>query len=158
MTFFERTCKTLQDNGVEYAVVGGHAVALHGAVRGTVDVDFVVRWTQESLSLTENALLEIGLVSRLPINAQDAFNNREYYVNERNLFAWNFYNPKSIFEQVDIIINYDLRPETVDKIDTGSLEIAELRLESLIEMKQAVARPQDLQDIDALKRLQGEIE
>ena len=31
-------CRALADADVDYAVVGGHAVALHGVVRGTIDV------------------------------------------------------------------------------------------------------------------------
>lgn len=39
MTFLNQICHALQTNRVRYALVGGYAVALHGAVRGTVDVD-----------------------------------------------------------------------------------------------------------------------
>ena len=38
MTALERVCTALNRASVRYAVVGGHAVALHGAVRGTVDI------------------------------------------------------------------------------------------------------------------------
>ena len=43
MTVLERICTALREAGVRYAVVGGYAVALHGAVRGTVDIDVAVR-------------------------------------------------------------------------------------------------------------------
>ena len=33
MTFLEQVCRALADADVDYAVVGGHAVALHGVVR-----------------------------------------------------------------------------------------------------------------------------
>jgi hypothetical protein len=42
MLFIEKTCKALAESGVRYAIVGGYAVALHGAVRGTMDVDIAV--------------------------------------------------------------------------------------------------------------------
>ena len=37
----------LNSHGVEYVVVGGHAVAFHGYPRYTGDIDFLVRPTEE---------------------------------------------------------------------------------------------------------------
>jgi len=42
MTFLESICRAFEQAKVPYAIVGGHAVALHGALRGTVDIDFVL--------------------------------------------------------------------------------------------------------------------
>ena len=53
MTFLERVCTALKEAGVPYAVVGGHAVALHGAVRGTVDV--ALAWGEEAVAKPEDA-------------------------------------------------------------------------------------------------------
>jgi hypothetical protein len=39
--FILKVVKALNAYKVHYAVVGGYAVALHGAVRGTVDLDFL---------------------------------------------------------------------------------------------------------------------
>ena len=37
-------CHSLEEHQIRYALVGGYAVALYGAVRGTVDIDFVIEW------------------------------------------------------------------------------------------------------------------
>lgn len=37
-------CQSLQCQKVNDAPVGAYAVVLHGAVRGTVDIDQVVEW------------------------------------------------------------------------------------------------------------------
>ena len=47
--FLTRVTQALSDHQVPYAIVGGHAVALHGALRGTVDIDFVIRWQKKYL-------------------------------------------------------------------------------------------------------------
>ena len=70
MTFLEQICTALRDADVRYAVVGGYAVALHGAVRGTVDIDLAFPWTERTLVLAEAALNGIGLVSALPVSAR----------------------------------------------------------------------------------------
>ena len=70
MTGLERICTALADAAVRYAVVGGHAVALHGAVRGTVDIDVALAWTRKSLADAETALTDLGLISRLPVGVE----------------------------------------------------------------------------------------
>ena len=107
MVFLEKLCQQFAAAKLDYALVGGHAVALHGAVRGTVDIDFVFKWEKETLIRAERVLSKLGLVSRLPIVANDVFEFRDEYINNRNLIAWNFYHPNDASQQVDIIINYD---------------------------------------------------
>ena len=153
MSFLDRVCSVLQDAGVRYALVGGYAVALHGAVRGTVDIDFVVNWDHKSLAGAEKALNRIGLVSRLPISADDLFQYRQEYIENRNLTAWNFYNPQDLSEQVDIIITYDLKRIKTIQIQTADGPVRILPLRELIKMKRASGRPQDLEDVKALEKL-----
>jgi len=84
----------LNTHQIPYAIVGGHAVALHGALRGTVDIDFVIHWQKKHLLQAEKALHSIGLQSRLPITAEEVFHFRDEYIRNRNLIAWPFYNPQ----------------------------------------------------------------
>ncbi len=153
MAFLNRICSALANKGVRYAIVGGHAVALHGAVRGTVDVDIALAWNLKSLQATEAALTEIGLVSRLPVSAVDVFRFRDEYVNNRNLIGWNFYNPVNPAEQVDIVITYDLKRMKVKSVQTTGGLVRILNRQDLIDMKQASGRPQDLADVEALEKL-----
>ncbi|MCE2459752.1 MAG: hypothetical protein J4F38_03115 [Pseudomonadales bacterium] len=153
MTSLERICAALRDAGVNYAIVGGYAVALHGAVRGTIDVDLVLRWTRQTLMAAEAALNGIGLVSRLPIGAEDVFAFRDEYIENRSLIAWNFHNPNDPLEQVDVVINYDLTGRRTKRFELPSGPIEVLSLADLIVMKRESGRPQDLEDVRALERL-----
>ena len=151
--FINEVCKALDQNRVRYAIAGGYAVALHGAVRGTMDVDVVINWDMRSLSDAEKALTGLGLVSRLPINADDVFQFRDEYINNRNLVAWNFHHPEDMSRQVDIIITYDLKGKGLVVYETLAGPIQILNLKDLIRMKRESGRPQDLEDIKALERL-----
>jgi len=153
MIFLERLCLALNKRQLDYALVGGHAVALHGAPRGTVDIDFVIKWSRKCLVVAEAALNDIGLVSRLPISATDVFNFRDEYIENRNLIGWNFFNPNNLTEQVDIIIDYDLNPNFRKLIKVGATTVPLLNRKQLIKMKQRAGRPQDLQDVIALEKL-----
>ena len=151
MSFLNRICSALADKGVRYAVVGGHAVALQGAVRGTVDI--ALAWNRKMLRSAEQVLGNIGLVSRLPVTADDVFRFRDEYIKNRNLIGWNFYNPDNPAEQVDIVITYDLKGKKLDTISTSQGTIRILSKKDLIKMKQNSGRPQDLEDVRALEKL-----
>ncbi len=138
---------------MRYAIVGGHAVALHGAVRGTVDIDIVLAWNRKTVAAAEKALIELGLISRLPISANDVFDFRKEFIENRNLIAWNFYNPDDLSEQVDIIITYDLKNKRTKRIDLAGMPVRILSLKDLIDMKRLSARPQDVEDVKALEKL-----
>ncbi len=151
--FVNRVCNQLSRHRVPYAIVGGYAVALHGAVRGTVDLDVVIRWSQQNLEKAARALDACGLVSTLPIIAGDVYAFREEYIRNRNLIAWNFHNPRAPAEQVDILINYDLQDRKVKIIRTAGGTIKVLNIDDLIVMKRASGREQDVRDAEALEKL-----
>ena len=153
MTTLEKICGALRNAGVRYAIVGGHAVALHGVVRGTLDIDVVVRWTRTTLVRAEAALNAIGLVSRLPVTAREVYDFRDEYVRNRNLTAWNFYNPDDPLEQVDIIITDDLAGKRTKAVALPTGPVRVLSVTDLIAMKRRSGRPQDLEDVRALEKL-----
>lgn len=143
----------LNNSKVRYVVVGGYAVALHGAIRGTLDIDVALRWTKGDMVKAEDALRKIGLVSRLPITAQDVFEYRDEYIRNRNLIAWNFHNPVDPSEQLDVIINYDAKGKRAVYKRLATTSIPVLNIRDLIEMKKASGRPQDIEDIKALEKI-----
>lgn len=152
--FIHDVCSALDKAKVPYAVVGGYAVALHGAMRGTVDVDVAIEWSLKNLQNTEKTLKELRLVSRIPVTAETVFHFREEYIQNRNLIAWNFYDPSNPLNQVDIIINYNLKSlRETKKVETTLGPIRILSLSELIKMKKASGRPQDLEDVKALSNL-----
>ena len=153
MTFVEKICKALDEAGVRFALVGGYAVALHGAPRGTIDIDLAVRWSLEDLVNAETALKDVGLISRLPITPRDVYERRSESVQNHNLVAWEFHHPDEPLEQVDIIINYDLEGKSTSTVETSQTTIPILSVDDLIEMKKLRGREQDVADVAALNKL-----
>lgn len=152
MTFLERVCRALGDADVDYALVGGQAVALHGVVRGTIDVDVALRWSSRMLSRAEAALRGIGLVSQLPLTAEQVFEHRDDYVANRNLVAWNFHDPDAPLRQVDIIIAYDLAGKQTEQVELEDGTACVLAIGDLIDMKRRSGRAQDIADVEALRK------
>ncbi|HBL19237.1 MAG: hypothetical protein A2X36_03035 [Elusimicrobia bacterium GWA2_69_24] len=143
----------LKASRVPFAIAGGHAVALHGAVRGTVDLDLVLRLERRHFLGAEAALRGLGLVPKLPVSAAEVFDFREEYIRNRNLIAWSFANPSDPSQVIDIIITHDLAKLRVSRIRVGDRTLPVLSLPDLIAMKRASGRPQDLEDIRALEGL-----
>jgi hypothetical protein len=142
---------SFEKSKLKYAVVGGYALALHGIVRATMDVDFVLSLKLSDFELAEKALGKVGLQSRLPVRAQDIIKMRKEYIENRNLMAWSFVDYKNPSRQVDILITKDLKDLNVEKISVGGRKISVASLEDLLEMKTEAGRPQDLIDIKNIK-------
>lgn len=152
--FIHRVIKALVKEDVKYAIAGGWAVAFHGAVRGTVDLDIVIKLTENNFRHAVKAMGALGLESRLPVTVDEVIQFREEYVKNRNMKAWRFMNPKNPAEIVDILLIEDLRNLKVKKVPIGKDEIPIVSLEDLIRMKRNSGRPQDLEDIKALEMLE----
>ena len=151
--FILRVAQVLDDYRVDYAVAGGFAVALHGAVRGTLDVDLVLVQTETNYARAEEALHSIGLQARLPVTAKEVCRFRKEYILKRNMIAWSFYNPNRPSEIVDVLITRDLRKMKARSIFYGRYRIKILSLQDLIRMKKESNRPQDRADVEALQEI-----
>lgn len=151
--WFLKVFKKFNDEKLSYAVVGGFAVALHGASRGTIDLDIIINLTLESLTTAERCLIELGFTSKLPITGLELSNFREEYIKKRNLVAWSFYEQAHPAHIVDVVITHDLKKMKTKTIKVHGTNIKILSIDDLIKMKKQSGRPQDLEDVSALERL-----
>ncbi len=152
MFLFEVT-DALEAAKIRYAIVGGYALAFHGIVRATMDIDLILSLNLQQFEKAEKALLSINLKSRLPIRAQDVIKMRKEYIENRNLTSWSFVNYQDPTRQVDILITDDVTNMTVQKITIKQRKIAVVSLEDLLQMKVKAGRPQDLIDINNIKKM-----
>ena len=114
--FLYEVINSVESVKVKYAIVGGYALALHGIVRATMDVDLVLSLTLKDFELVEKAFQKIHLKSRLPIRAQDVIKMRNEYIEQRNLIAWSFVDYQNPSRQVDILITEDITNLDVENI------------------------------------------
>jgi predicted nucleotidyltransferase len=148
----ERLVKALKKERINYLIVGGYAVNFHGHSRNTVDIDLVIKFTLSNLQKIEKLLKQMGMVAKLPIDAESLYNFREEYFTKRNLLAWNFYNESDPTDQVNILINHDIDEFKAEKFRVGQFEFKVISKADLIKMKKASGRPKDLQDIKELSK------
>ena len=91
---FSELLKLLEDNNVEYVIVGGYAMAYHGYPRFTKDIDIFYGNTSENIKRIRTALIGFGF-------------------NENDL-------PEAVFSEQGNIIQFGVVPLRVDIInETG---------------------------------------
>lgn len=151
--FLLKVIDAFKKHKLNYAIAGGYAVALHGAVRGTVDIDVIVNISSSGFEKVEKALESIGLQSRLPVTAKDVYNFRNEYIENRNMIAWNFVNPSNPAEAVDIMITEDLKSIKTKTFQIKDYDVKVVSVKDLIKIKSKSKRKQDIEDVNALRRL-----
>jgi hypothetical protein len=137
---------------IGYMIVGGYAVNFHGFSRNTVDIDLVIKFNLVNLKKIEKLLHEMGMISRLPIDALSIYKFREEYIKNRNLIAWNFYKEDDPTSQVDILITHDIGDFKSEKFRVGEFVFKVISKEDLIKMKRESGREKDLIDIRELTK------
>lgn len=132
----------LNANEVEYLLVGGYAVGVHGFVRATVDIDFFYRRTPENVTRVLAALREFGappvVLDRAHLEAPDTVTA--------------FGKPPT---RIDLLSG--LSGVTFDEAREGALQIPldgdviqVIGLRALLANKQASGRPKDRHDLEQL--------
>lgn len=150
--FLIKVIEQCEKHKIKYALVGGYALALHGIVRATVDVDLVLNLDKQQFLKFALAMAEIHLKPRLPLLPEQIIEFRKEYIEQRNLIAWSFVNFKNPMEAVDVIISEDLKKLKVIKKDIGTHQVRVASINDLLRMKKIAGRPQDLIDIERLKQ------
>ena len=129
---------------MEFAVAGGYAVALHGGVRGTIDLDLVVAHSEPSYVAAERALNGLGLRCHLPVGASEVFRFRQEYLDNRNLVAWSFVDPNDPTRLVDIVLTFARESLPTTPMSVAGETIPVLEKSALIAMKERAGRAQDM--------------
>lgn len=154
--------KALADGEVDYVVVGGLAVIMHGHLRATRDLDLVIGLQPDNCARAMDALSAIGLRPRLPVTLADFADpaKREDWVQNRNMLVFQLWDPANPERSVDIFVREPLdlgamlAEAVIKELDGVPIRVASIR--HLIQLKRSAGRPQDLEDIEALHVIAAE--
>lgn len=156
LMFLYDVVKAMKESKVPFVIVGGYALAIHGLVRATMDVDIVISLKEVHLKEAEKAMTKLGLHSRIPVRAEDVFRFRKEYIDNRNLIAWSFVDHANPTRQIDILITHAYEDLEITSVAFGGHKIPVVSLRGLMDMKQKAGRPQDLIDVENIQeKLRG---
>ena len=151
----------LAEAKVEFVLVGGLAVALHGYQRVTMDVDVVLAMDASNLRKFLSAAKASGLRPTIPVDL-DALANpelMEQWHREKGMLAFSLRGSETMATVLDILVKpvvsfVDLRRDA-SMIEVGTIKIPVASIEHLIAMKTGTGRSKDLIDIEELQKLRA---
>jgi predicted nucleotidyltransferase len=157
----EHLLATVQQRGVEFVVIGGFALAVHGYVRGTQDIDIVPDPSRSNLRRLAGALRALEAEIDIGDIAPEELGIR---LDAEALAAGGNFRLRTRFGALDVmqdlrgIRSYaHLRENAVEVSLPGvARPLLFAGYEELIAMKAAAGRDQDLIDIAELRRARGE--
>jgi hypothetical protein len=134
----------LEKYEVEYMLVGGYAVIIHGFVRSTGDMDLWIDKTIDNYQKLKKVYFDFGA----PIFAFEEFNDTKFDVWGIGIEPYKI----EILTKVDGL-NFQESFEKKNHFKTEKLKIPYINFDDLIKNKKASGRYKDLADIEQLKRI-----
>lgn len=142
-----RVFRALEQAGVEYVLVGGAALGMHGIIRGTEDVDLLIKASRENVQRIASALRSVYQddPSIEGIRADDLLGDCPVVR----------YCAPSGKLCLDLIAGISEK-ETFESVDAETMEYREVRFRvataaALYRLKKGIPRPIDRQDAAALR-------
>jgi hypothetical protein len=156
----EAIVKALNEAGVQYLIVGGLAVNAHGFLRHTNDVDLVIALEPANITAGLRALHGAGYNMKIPVTPEQFADpaTREKWRSEKNMLVLQLWSDAHRATPVDVFITEPF-PFIEEQSRAPQFEVAPglwapfVSKETLLKMKQAAGRPQDIEDVRRLNRL-----
>jgi hypothetical protein len=156
----EAIVKALNDAGVKYLIVGGLAVNAHGFQRFTMDVDLVIGLAPENIVRGLHALHAAGYQASIPVTPEQFADRelRELWRRDKDMLVLKLWSDLHRRTPVDVFVYepFDFDTEYARAKPArilGNVQAPVVSYATLLVMKKAAGREKDLQDIEALKKL-----
>jgi len=157
----EAIVRTLNDANVQYLIVGGLAVNAHGYERLTRDVDLVIGLEPDNIIKGLRALQGLGYQMSIPVSPEEFADagQREIWRREKNMIVLKLWNDAHRRTPIDVFVYepFDFAGEfaAAQLLPVGGdLKAPIVSIAALVAMKQAAGRDKDLQDIQALRKME----
>ena len=150
---------TLSHHNVDFVLVGGMAVQLHGYMRMTYDIDLVLAMNDENLNRFITVAKNLGFSPVIPVaieSLKDAAQIERWY-REKGMLAFALREPTLAGSVIDVLVRPEVSYENllVEAVD-GELfgrKIKVASIDHLLLMKRIANRPKDQLDIVALEKI-----
>lgn len=141
---FEELFRLLEENRVDYMIVGGYALAFHGHPRFTKDIDIFFDSTGGNIERLRKALVAFGF-------AEENL-HVELFTTPGNMITFGVAPTRvDLLNSIDGLRFADAKPYIV-RGTYGAVEVSFIGRSDLIRNKRATTRPQDKLDADELSK------
>lgn len=156
---YEKILTELERNDIKYLVIGGVAVNLYGYQRITKDLDIMLSFEKENMEKFVKIVKTLGLKPKAPVEPEELANKdkRDFWIREKNMKVFSFYNPENDLEYIDIMIldHIDFDEAYLKKriMHDGRITTTVISIDDLITLKEIASRPRDNADLEVLKKI-----
>jgi len=152
--------RALTDSGVQFVLVGGFAVQLHGFVRTTIDLDLVLAMDDANLTKFIDVAKQFGLAPIIPVSIDSLKNAKQIdqWHKEKGMLAFAIREPQVSGSVIDVLVRPEVAFEQL-QIDAATVDlfgrsVKIASIEHLLFMKRIANRPKDRIDVEALEKIQ----
>jgi hypothetical protein len=155
---FDALVKALDDARVRYLVAGGLAVNAHGLLRFTKDEDLVVQFVPENIERAFAALATLQYRPIVPVQATQLADRktREGWIRDKGMQVLQFWSDAHPETPVDVFVaepfEFDKEYRNALVKSLGLIDVRFVAIHALIAMKEAAGRPQDMSDVEHLRK------
>jgi len=160
--FYVDLFSALARHKVDYLLIGGLAVSLHGVERATMDVDITVAMNPDNLASLIEAAKELKLspVQPVPLESLSDLELLRRWQAERHLEAFALRSADLVGVTVDVLlfppVEFTGMASRAAVFNVANTAIQVASIDDLIALKQAVGRPIDIADIEHLQRIKAQ--
>ena len=158
--FYLELFRALNSHEVQYLLVGGLAMNLHGVPRVTMDVDLIVGLDGENLRRFLAAADDLGLTPGAPVGIEELLDpdQRTRWTSDKGMVAFPLRPPTPDAPTVDILLDPPLDlPAGFERAEMRNVEDVTVHLaciDDMVRLKQTSGRKQDHADLEHLLRIQ----
>lgn len=152
--------RALADTGVQFVLVGGFAVQLHGFVRTTIDLDLVLAMDDANLTKFIDVAKQFGLAPIIPVSIDSLKNAKQIdqWHKEKGMLTFALREPQVSGSVIDVLVRPEVAFEQL-QIDAATVDlfgrsVKIASIEHLLFMKRIANRPKDRIDVEALEKIQ----
>ncbi len=149
----------LQHADVDFVLVGGLAVQLHGYMRMTYDIDLVLAMNDGNLTKFIDVAKSQGLAPVIPVSIDSLKNSAliDQWHREKGMLAFALREPAIAGSVIDVLVRPDVSFERLSayavEAELMGKRIRIASIDHLLEMKRVANRPKDQLDIAALEKI-----
>lgn len=158
MNYYE-IFKKFNELKIDYLIVGGLAVNLHGVPRMTYDIDIMIKLEKKNILKIIKQLVEWGYRLKIPVDPMELGDIKKIkkWIKEKGMKTINFYHSDFPIAEIDIVIDSPI-PYSKLKSNAIYVKISEeklpvINIHDLILIKLEAGRKQDLADVESLKKI-----
>ena len=159
--YYEEVFTALNEKEIEYVVVGGVALVLHGVVRMTADLDLLIKMDEENIDNFIATMTELGYKPKIPVPVEDFKDpeKRRSWSEDKGMKVFSFFHSEKSMRLIDVFLEEPIDFSEVARekkvLIAKGLSIPLVSVKHLKQLKRLSGRRQDLMDIEALEALEN---